>query len=197
MSLNWANNKVRFTRIPWKWNYLTFYTHVQRTIGFPGGSVVKNLPAIQETQETWVQSLGQEDNLRRKWHPSPVFLLEKFHGQRSLKGYHPWGHKRVEPDLSTHEQRTILIPKLTEKYYNFTDVIPSLKILDFNSKGILQLYPLWNPIIITVGKKKKKITLPKLTCVMKCLSSHSQPPSACWPCRGGHCEAHQPKETPP
>ena len=29
--------------------------------GFPRGSVVKNLPAIQETQETSVQSLGQED----------------------------------------------------------------------------------------------------------------------------------------
>ena len=29
-------------------------------MGFPGGSVVKNLPAMQET---WVQSLGQEDPL--------------------------------------------------------------------------------------------------------------------------------------
>ena len=115
----------------------------------------KDLPAIQETQETWVQSLGQEDTLRGKWHPTLVFLLEKSHGQRSLEGYRPWGHKRVEPDLSTHEQRTILIPKLTEKYYNFTDMIPSLKILDFNSKGILQLYPLWNPIIIAGGGKKK------------------------------------------
>ena len=28
--------------------------------GFPGGSVVKNLPAVQET---WVQSLGPEDSL--------------------------------------------------------------------------------------------------------------------------------------
>ena len=26
--------------------------------GFPGGSAVKNLPAMQEMQETWVQSLG-------------------------------------------------------------------------------------------------------------------------------------------
>ena len=32
-------------------------------LGFPGGSVVKNLPATQEPQETWVQSLGQEDPL--------------------------------------------------------------------------------------------------------------------------------------
>ena len=31
--------------------------------GFPGGSVVKNLPAMQETQEMWVQSLGWEDPL--------------------------------------------------------------------------------------------------------------------------------------
>ena len=30
---------------------------------FPGGLVVKNLPVMQEPQETWVQSLGQEDSL--------------------------------------------------------------------------------------------------------------------------------------
>ena len=28
--------------------------------GFPGGSAVKNPPAMQEPQETWVQSLGRE-----------------------------------------------------------------------------------------------------------------------------------------
>ena len=32
-------------------------------MGFPGGSVVKNLPAMQELQEMWVQSLGREDPL--------------------------------------------------------------------------------------------------------------------------------------
>ena len=31
-------------------------------MGFPGGSVVKNLPANAEMQETQVQSLGWEDN---------------------------------------------------------------------------------------------------------------------------------------
>ena len=34
-------------------------------MGFPGGSVVKNLPAMQETQEMWVQSLGWEDPLEK------------------------------------------------------------------------------------------------------------------------------------
>ena len=28
--------------------------------GIPGGSVIKNLPAMQETQETWVRSPSQE-----------------------------------------------------------------------------------------------------------------------------------------
>ena len=31
--------------------------------GFPGGSVVENLPAMQKTQEMRVQSLGWEDPL--------------------------------------------------------------------------------------------------------------------------------------
>ena len=32
-------------------------------LGFPGGSAVKALPAMQETQETRVRSLGQDDPL--------------------------------------------------------------------------------------------------------------------------------------
>ena len=29
---------------------------------------------------------------RRQWHPTPVFLPGKSHGQRSLVGCSPWGH---------------------------------------------------------------------------------------------------------
>ena len=32
-------------------------------MGFPGGSVVRNLPAMQVSQQTQVQSLGWEDPL--------------------------------------------------------------------------------------------------------------------------------------
>jgi len=32
-------------------------------MSFPGGSVVKNLPAMKETQETWDWSLDQDDSL--------------------------------------------------------------------------------------------------------------------------------------
>ena len=38
--------------------YFVFYL-----IGFPGGSAVRNLPA---KQETWVQSLDQEDPLEKE-----------------------------------------------------------------------------------------------------------------------------------
>ena len=34
-----------------------------QSLGFPGGSAVKNLPAMQEPQEMQFQSLGQEDPL--------------------------------------------------------------------------------------------------------------------------------------
>ena len=33
----------------------------------------------------------------RKWQPTPVFLPGKFHGQRSLVGYSPWGCKELDP----------------------------------------------------------------------------------------------------
>ena len=35
-------------------------------MGFSGGSVVKSLPAMQETEEMWVQSLSWEDPLEEE-----------------------------------------------------------------------------------------------------------------------------------
>ena len=61
--------------------------------GCPGGSVVKKLPAMQETQ---VQSLGREDPWTMKGQPTPVFLPGKSHGQRGLAGCGPWGHKESD-----------------------------------------------------------------------------------------------------
>ena len=33
---------------------------------------------------------------RRQWHPTPVLLLGKSHGRRSLVGCSPWGHKESD-----------------------------------------------------------------------------------------------------
>ena len=57
---------------------------------------VKNLPAMQETWEMQVQSLGWEIPWRKKWQPTPVLLPGKPHGRRSLVGYSPWAHKESD-----------------------------------------------------------------------------------------------------
>ena len=54
---------------------------------------VKNLPAMQET---WVQSLGQEDSLENGMATTTVLLAGESHGQRSLVGYSPWAHKELD-----------------------------------------------------------------------------------------------------
>ena len=61
---------------------------------------VKNLPAMWEIQEQWVQLLGQEDPLEKRMQPTPILLPGEFHGQKSLVGYSPWGR----PDESRMSQ---------------------------------------------------------------------------------------------
>ena len=51
---------------------------------------------MQETLETWIQSLGQEDPLDKEWQSTPVFLPGNSHGQRSLVG--SMGSQRVGLD---------------------------------------------------------------------------------------------------
>ena len=45
---------------------------------FPGGSVVKNLPATQEPQETQILSLGWEDPLEEEMAIYPSILAWRF-----------------------------------------------------------------------------------------------------------------------
>ena len=63
-------------------------------ISFPNGSAVKNLPVNAEDASS-VLGLGG-DPWRRKWQPTPVFLLGKYHGQSSLVGFSLWGHKALD-----------------------------------------------------------------------------------------------------
>ena len=43
-------------------------------------------------QETWAYKIPW----RRKWQFTPAFLSGELHGQRSLAGYGPWGHKELD-----------------------------------------------------------------------------------------------------
>ena len=71
--------------------------------------IVKSLPV---SAETWVQSLGWEDLLKKEMANHSVFLPGKFLGQRSLVGYSPWGCK----ELDTTEPVYIPLPTSSQKY---------------------------------------------------------------------------------
>ena len=49
-------------------------------------------------QDTWVQSLGQEDPLEKEM--ATLSCLEKSHGQRSLVDYSLWGGREL--DMTEH-----------------------------------------------------------------------------------------------
>ena len=70
--------------------------HEMPTPRFPCGSVVNNLPAMQETQRVQVPSLSQEDPLEKDRQSTPVFLPGKSHGKRSLVDNSPRDHKELD-----------------------------------------------------------------------------------------------------
>ena len=43
---------------------------------------------------------------RRVWQPTPVFFPGESHGQRSLAGYSPWGHRELDMTEATWNART-------------------------------------------------------------------------------------------
>ena len=76
-------------------------------MSFLGGSVVKNLPAMQEMQEMQVQSLVQEDPQKKSIAACSSILawrIPEDSAQRSLAGYNPSGH--TESDKTEATQHT-------------------------------------------------------------------------------------------
>ena len=72
------------------------WSPAQKTIeGLPGGSVVKNLPAMQET---WVRSLGQEDPLEKEMAIHSSILAWEIPGPEEPGGLQSMGLQRVGHD---------------------------------------------------------------------------------------------------
>ena len=71
---------------------IQFLEQKQRLDDFPGGSDGKE--SACNAGDPGSIPLGKIP-WRRKWKPTPVFLPEESHGQRSLAGYSPWGHKEM------------------------------------------------------------------------------------------------------
>ena len=54
-------------------------------------------------QETQARSLGREDPLEEGMVTHPVFLPHESHGQRSLMGYSPQGHRESDTTEATEQ----------------------------------------------------------------------------------------------
>ena len=110
-----------------KHTFLSRYKSIQKSwkekycsLGFLVAQRLKRLPAMRETGfDSWVRKIPW----RRKWQSTPVFLPGESHGQRSLVGFSPLGHK---------EYYTLLVPK------SFDPLA-----LDFVCKSPVNLFSKW------------------------------------------------------
>ena len=57
------------------------------------GQVLFNGAGVHKSIQLGVLAQGRR---RRQWHPTPVLLPGKSHGQRSLVGCSPWGHEESD-----------------------------------------------------------------------------------------------------
>ena len=74
-------------------------------MGFPDGSVVKNLPAVQETQETQDLSLSQEDPLEKEMATHSSILAWEITWTEEAGGPQSMGSERVRHDLVAKQQQ--------------------------------------------------------------------------------------------
>ena len=75
--------------------------------GFPGGASDKESTCQCRRCKRWGFDCWV-GKIPWNWQPAPVFLPRKFHGQRSLVGYSPWGCKLSDMTewLNTHTTHT-------------------------------------------------------------------------------------------
>ena len=80
---------------------------IDHACGFPGGAVVKNLPANagDARDSGLIPGLGRSPGVGND-NPLQYSCLERFHGQRCLVGYSPWGCK--ESDITEHAHIVLL-----------------------------------------------------------------------------------------
>ena len=99
-------------------------------MGFPGGSVVKNPPAMQET---WSGSLSQKDSLEKEMTTHSSILPGKSHGQRSLVGYSPWGRKELDTtEWLTATNNIHILSQSKNKIATVRNMIGLVKVNDDN-----------------------------------------------------------------
>ena len=75
-----------------RWHCLTQHVCIANG-SFPGGEVVRNLPANAGDSRDmgWIPGFGRSSGVG-----NIAFLPGKFHGQRNRGGCSPWGHTQLD-----------------------------------------------------------------------------------------------------
>ena len=138
--------------------------------------------------EKRVRPQGWEDPWSRRWQPTLGFLLEKFHGQRSLAVYSPWGHRESDNDCMFKIAITV---KFVEAAITGAD-----------QQGLKCCYPtiLWgDPAKVLGTPTAKPVASLSHLCITTYISIYGIPPvskNCPWPSArisptGGYCMDHK------
>ena len=87
-------------RVTKSWTRLSNWTQLTVLMGFPGGSVIKNLPAMQESQ---VRSLDQEDALEKGMDAHSSILASRIPWTEEPRGLCRVGHDWVTMSYNSHK----------------------------------------------------------------------------------------------
>ena len=111
--------------------------------GFLVAWMVKNLHSMQKT---WFDPWLGKIPWRRAGQPIPAFLPREFLGQRSLRGYSPWGHKEsdttMQLTLSPSDKITInciRILRVSSKCYDHHGFSTNIKKFTATYKSISRM----------------------------------------------------------
>ena len=78
--------------------------------------MVTNLQCGRLRFDPWIRKIPW----RREWQPTPIFFPGEFHGQRSLVGYSPRGHREL--DMTERLTLSLLKPQSSKSSNsNLTD----------------------------------------------------------------------------
>ena len=87
MLYHWAIRKPSISVLEWLKSKILTTPHLARMWNN------KNLHSLLGEMQKW---------FKQKWQPTPIFLPGRFHGQRSLAGYSPWGRKELDTTDQLH-----------------------------------------------------------------------------------------------
>ena len=99
--------------LPWSVFKLPDKSGPQRNHGLPRWLIAKE-SACQCRSRRLDLGLGRFP-WSRKWHPTPVSLPRKCHGQRSLVAYSPWGCKESDMTERRHTRKDLEFRKLNSR----------------------------------------------------------------------------------